>query len=262
VTQSSNAASPLPQPVALVTGAAQGIGKGITVALLAAGYGVTILDSDAEALAETLAELAPSGPIIGAVGDVAEDSVLAAAVAQVTTTWGRLDALVNNAGIGCPARKLEDLPLTEWQRVLAVDLTAPMLAAKHAIPWLRRAKGAIVNISSVRALYSEPNSFAYTAAKGGLLALTHSLAISLGPEVRCNAICPGWIETSGWRKTAKRRPPRHRPEDHSQHPVGRVGTPEDIASLTRFLLSAEAGFITGQHFVVDGGITSRLLYVP
>jgi NAD(P)-dependent dehydrogenase (short-subunit alcohol dehydrogenase family) len=123
--------------------------------------------------------------------------------------------------------------------------------AKYAAPFLRQAKGAIVNIASTRAMMSEPDSEAYAASKGGVVALTHALAVSLGPDVRVNCISPGWIET---RKDAK-----HSDADRAQHPAGRVGVPQDIAELAAYLISA--GFVTGQNVVVDGGMTKKMIYV-
>ena len=124
-------------------------------------------------------------------------------------------------------------------------------SAAVAAPHLRRARGAIVNIASTRAVQSEPQTEAYAAAKGGMVALTHALAISLGPQVRVNCVSPGWIDTG---KTKLRR------VDHEQHPVGRVGRPEDVAQLVAFLLSDAAGFATGQDYILDGGMTRKMIY--
>ena len=109
----------------------------------------------------------------------------------------------------------------------------------------------MVTIASSRARMSEPNTESYAASKGGLVALTHALAISLGPDVRVNCISPGWIVTKG---------PDRRPEEHAFHPAGRVGTPDDIAALAAFLVGPESGFITGAEFVVDGGVTRKMIY--
>lgn len=135
------------------------------------------------------------------------------------------------------------------------------MCCKHALPALRASRGAIVNIASTRAHQSEPGTAPYAAAKGGLIALTHALAIGEGPAVRANAISPGWIATDNWRKPSARRRPKLSRRDHAQHPVGRVGEPPDIAGLAVYLLSAQAGFITGQEFVVDGGMTRKMQYV-
>jgi NAD(P)-dependent dehydrogenase (short-subunit alcohol dehydrogenase family) len=175
---------------------------------------------------------------------------------------GRLDGIVNNAGIADPdVGPVEDLTLAEWNKYLATNLTGAFLCAKHAIPHLRRTRGAIVNIGSTRAIQSEPETIAYSATKGGIAALTHSLAITLGPDIRVNCIEPGWIATSTFAPRGARKPPKLTKRDHDQHPVGRVGKPEDIAALCAWLLSAEAGFVTGATYVSDGGMTRKMIYV-
>lgn len=182
-------------------------------------------------------------------------------VLSTREAFGAIDGLVNNAGIASPASgPLESLQVDDWHRVLATNLTGYFLCAKHCIPLLRVGGGAIVNISSTRSAQSEPDTEAYAASKGGVDALTHAMAVSLGPSIRVNAINPGWIDVSVWKKRRERRAPALSEVDHSQHPVGRVGKPEDIASLAVFLLSDAASFITGQRFVVDGGMTVRMIY--
>src|SRR5690606_18678830 len=148
-------------------------------------------------------------------------------------------------GFGVP---LDDLAPDDFRRALDVNRVGPMLLSRAAAPHLRKAGGAIVNLTSTRAAMSEPHTEAYAASKGGLTALTHALAISLGPAVRVNAIAPGWIATDAWKPRAERGEPSLRPVDHAQHPVGRVGVPEDVASLAVYLSSGEAGFVTGQVF--------------
>ena len=245
---------------AIVTGGAQGIGKAIGRQLLRRGLALVIADNDPEAGRETLAEFQALGAVRFIATDVAQEVQVRRMVAAAVQTFGRLDALVNNAAImaqAAPAR----LKLADWNRMLAVNLTGPFLCAKHAIPHLGRRRGAIVNIASTRACMSEPNTEAYAAAKGGLVALTHALALSLGPRVRVNCISPGWIETESWRKKSARRLPKLSAADHQQHPAGRVGTPEDIAALVEYLVSDRAGFITGANFTVDGGMTRKMIYV-
>jgi len=247
---------------ALITGGAQGIGKGIALRLLADGYAVVLLDCDRAAAGETVAELAAGDRVLCVHADVADEAAVRHAVSTAIATFGRLTALVNNAGIGGPfGTRVEDLTLEQWRRVLDTNLTGAFLCAKHAAPHLRAARGAIVNIASTRALQSQANTEPYSASKGGLVALTHALAISLGPDVRVNCISPGWIDVRGMQPAARRDMTPLRPIDHAQQPVGRVGLPADIAALAAFLLSDEAGFITGQEFIADGGMTKKMIYL-
>lgn len=248
--------------VALITGGAQGIGKGIVQHFLHNGLAVMMADLDAEAGQETAQEYAAFGAIQFVPMDVTCEAAVQQAVATTIAQFGRLDALINNAGIASPGRlPLEDVTLDAWNRVLATNLTGYFLCAKHTAAHLRQTRGAIVNIASTRALQSEANTEAYSASKGGVVALTHALAVSLGPDIRVNCISPGWIEVSAWKKSSVRKEPVLSALDHQQHPAGRVGTPQDIAALAAFLISENARFITGQNFVVDGGMTKKMIYV-
>lgn len=245
---------------AIVTGGGQGIGRAIVRRLLEDGWAVTIAERDAEAGEEAAREYAALGPVAFQAADVSSERAVETLVAAAMARFGRLDGLVNNAGFA-RNKPLAALTLEDWNAVIGTNLTGAMLCAKHAAPHLRRARGAIVNIASTRALMSEANTEAYSASKGGLVALSHALAISLGPEVRVNCISPGWIETGEWKKAAERRVPRHSEADRSQHPVGRVGRPEDVAACAAYLLSEQAGFVTGADVVIDGGMTRKMIYV-
>ncbi|MCA9431621.1 MAG: SDR family oxidoreductase [Candidatus Omnitrophica bacterium] len=247
--------------VYLVTGGGQGIGKGIARCLLEKKGKVVIADADVEAGRETESEYSELGEIVFVQTDVSQEDSVRESIKKSVSALGRLDGLINNAGISSPgSAPLQDCSLEDWNRVIQVNLTGAFLCAKHAVGELKKTEGSIVNIASTRAHQSEPNTFAYSASKAGIVALTHALAVSLGPAIRVNCISPGWIEVGPWRKEKLRKEAKHRVEDQAQHPVGRVGRPEDIASMVAFLLSAEAGFITGQNFVVDGGMTKKMIY--
>ncbi len=247
--------------VALVTGAGQGIGRAIAARFLDEGAKVMIVDIDHHAGFDARDELAARGEIAFEPVDLADEAAIVAVVAATVRWAGALDVLVNNAAI-VPARRvpLAELDRATWQRSLDVNLTAPMLLARESAPHLRRRTGSIVNVTSTRASMSEPDTEPYSATKGGLVALTHSLAIGLGPEIRVNAVAPGFVATEAWRPRDRRSEPKLSARDHAQHPVGRVGRPEDIASLVLWLASDEAGFVTGQVFTSDGGMTRKMIY--
>jgi NAD(P)-dependent dehydrogenase (short-subunit alcohol dehydrogenase family) len=226
------------QRVALVTGAARGIGAAIVARLRHDGWTVVGADRDA----------APGPRHI--VADVADEAAVEALVADVRGQEGRLDALVSNAGFMI-RKPLRDLSLAEWSSVLATNLTATFLLVRAAEDLLRAAAGSVVTVASTRAHQSEPDTESYAASKGGLLALTHAMAVSLGPAIRVNCVSPGWIDTGG---------AELRPEDHAQHPAGRVGRPQDVAALVAWLIGPEAGFVTGAEFLTDGGMTRKMIY--
>lgn len=243
----------------VITGGAQGIGKAMAQRFLVDGFAVVIADVDEEAGRETEAEYASLGTIRFIPTNVAYEKDVVRLVAETVLAFGEVEVLINNAAISCN-RPVADLSLADWERVLGVNLTGPFLCAKHFASALRKSHGAIINIASTRALMSEPNTEAYSATKGGIVALTHALAASLAPEVRVNCISPGWIETGAWCKSSKRTNPVHSEADKNQHWVGRVGTPEDIANLAAYLASDKSGFITGTNMVVDGGMTHKMIY--
>lgn len=246
--------------VFLVTGGGRGIGRAIARRLLHDGSRVCIVDRDRAAGVDAARELGPAVCFVP--GDVSREADVRRAVASCVRWGKRLDGVVNNAAIADPrGGPIERLTLTAWQRTVGVNLTGAFLIVKHAIRHLRKRGGAIVNLGSTRALQSEPDTEAYAACKGAIVALSHALAVSLGPAIRVNCISPGWIATDELLPRDQRRPPRLSRADHAQHPAGRVGRPDDVAGLCAWLLSDEAGFVTGQNLVIDGGMTRKMNYV-
>jgi hypothetical protein len=228
--------------VALVSGGAKGIGAGIAARLARDGWRVVVADRDP-------AGGAPSGGRY-VVCDVGDEASVASLLRSVTATERRLDALICNAGFMI-RKPIADLTPAEWSSVLTTNLTSAFLLVRGAEALLRAAHGSVVTIASSRARMSEPDTESYSASKGGLVALTHALAISLGPRVRVNCISPGWILTKG---------PEPTEAEHGFHPAGRVGRPDDIAGLVAFLVGPDSLFITGAEFVVDGGVTRKMIY--
>ncbi len=228
--------------VALITGGGRGIGAGVATRLMRDGWRVVVADREH-----------PATPPEGArfiLADVADEAAVDRLIGTIEAEEGRLDALICNAGFMI-RKPIAALSLAEWQSVIGTNLTSTFLLVRAAETLLRAAHGAIVTIASTRAHQSEPNTESYAASKGGLLALTHALAISLGPDVRANCVSPGWIDTQASDLSA---------EDHGQHPAGRVGTVEDVASLVAWLVGSESGFVTGSEFIIDGGMTRKMIY--
>lgn len=219
--------------VVVVTGGAKGIGACIAERYLSEGAYVEIIDKT---------------PGNWFIGDIADKDVLEEFSKYVLKKHGKVDILVNNA---LPLMKgIDDCTWEEFLYAQRVGVAAPFYLAKLFKDYFPKGSS-IINISSSRDRMSEPQTESYTAAKGGLTALTHALAISLGPKVRVNSISPGWINTTEL---------EYNGPDATQHPVGRVGKPDNVASMALFLSSDEAGFITGENIVIDGGMTHRMIY--
>lgn len=230
-------------PAILITGAAQGIGLATARLFVREGWRVIGLDSQNEALEKVSSQIGFESIVC----DLSDPEQIEKAAQAIDS----LDVLVNNAATSVNTDP-RTLLLEEWNRVLAVNLTAPFLLSRLLADKLTSNSGSIINIVSTRALMSEPFTEAYSASKGGLLSLTHAMAMSLAP-IRVNAISPGWIEHA--------HPENLRETDRAFHPAGRVGCVEDIAQMVWFLSNNRAaGFITGQNFVVDGGVTKKMVY--
>ncbi|WP_266204723.1 glucose 1-dehydrogenase [Pontibacter kalidii] len=253
-----------PHKTILITGGAQGIGLGMAYRFAQEGATVVIADNDEEAGRQAEQWLQGQGyQALFVRCDVSREEEVQALMRQVGEKYKSLDALINNAGIADPFQgPLQELEMAAFDKMLAVNLRGPLLCARYALPLLQQAEHpAILNISSTRAFMSEPDTFAYSASKGGLEALTHALAVSLARErVRVNAIAPGWIEVGEWKKAEDKYAPQHTKEDREQHPAGRVGEPNDIAEAALFLCSDKAGFITGQSIIIDGGMSVKMIY--
>ncbi len=223
----------LQNKVAVITGGAHGIGRRIAERSRAEGAAVCVIDK-------------AEGPHF--VGDIADKATLERFAADVLAQHGRIDYLINDAP---PAMAgIDTCSYEAFQYALAVGVTAPFYLAKLFAPHFAPG-GAIVNISSSRDRMSQPQTESYTAAKGGISALTHALAVSLAGRVRVNSVSPGWIDTTGTGYTGP---------DAVQQPCGRVGTPDDIAEMALFLCSEKAGFITGEDICIDGGMTRLMIY--
>ncbi|KAL4485086.1 hypothetical protein ABPG72_014606 [Tetrahymena utriculariae] len=228
--------------IILVTGAARGIGHAIANAFHS--QGATVWSADI---------IDPANKIQGVNYEkvnLEDENQIKSLMEKIGE---KLDVLINNAAF-IKMTDIRNIQIDEFDKVFAVNLRAPFILSKLAIPKFEKAgRGNIINISSTRSLMSEANNEAYTSTKSGLNGLTHALANSLGPLVRVNSICPGWIECGDYQSLKE--------EDHSQHPVGRVGKPDDIANACLFLADdSKSGFITGQKFVIDGGMTVKMIY--
>ncbi|MDD2384913.1 MAG: SDR family oxidoreductase [Sulfurospirillaceae bacterium] len=183
--------------------------------------------------------------------DLSDVSLLLQTINAITQKYQALYALINNAGTFVHVPLLEQ-ELDKWNKILALNLTAPYLLSKACAPFLIKEHGHIINIASTRASMSESGTEPYSASKGGLVSLSHALSISLSGKVSVNTISPGWINTDeDYTPTA---------EEHAWHPSGRVGKPKDIAEVVAFLLERKDGFITGSDFVIDGGVSKKMVY--
>jgi 3-oxoacyl-[acyl-carrier protein] reductase len=243
--------------VAIVTGAARGIGAAIAERLAAQGLAVAVLDLEADACAATIARISAADGFARAyTADVVDESAVEDAVARVAADLGAPSVLVNNAGIA-RASDLADTTAAEWDEVLAVDLRGAFFATRAVVPYMRQAGwGRILNIASVSA-YGDPGRAAYASAKAGLIGFTRTLALELGADgITANAIAPGFIASDMTAATAKRvgrSVAEHQRLAAEAIPVGRIGQPDDVAHAAGFLVSREAGFVSGQVLQVAGG---------
>jgi NAD(P)-dependent dehydrogenase (short-subunit alcohol dehydrogenase family) len=266
--------------VVVITGGAGGIGRCLVETFAREGAHVAFIDRDEEAGMALEGLLRENGcQALFHAGDIADPNALTAFATAVTDRFKGVDILVNNA---CLSRKgiLSGCSAEDFQYVQQVGVTAPYLLSRLFLPHFKPG-AAIVNIASTRAFQSQPDTESYSAAKGGILALTHALAVSLAHRVRVNAVSPGWIDTSDWHGKPTRLggntpditmdkpgsgasgphlPPGTSAADPAQHPANRIGDPPDIARAVRFLCHPDNSFITGQNLTVDGGMTAQMIY--
>ena len=244
---------------AIVTGGGQGIGKAIARLLLENNFSVVLAEIDSDAGRETQQELRDFGEVTFIETDVSSEPSVIYMVEETVNRFGKIKLLVNNAGVFIQ-KPINFLTLQEWNHILGVNLTGTFLCSKYASSNFTD-HASIINISSTRALMSEPDTESYSATKGAMIALTHAMAVSLGPQIRVNCISPGWVEVRDWKKSIRRIVPEHSEQDKAQHPAGRVGSPMDIASMVLYLTEDKNSFITGQNIVIDGGMTKKMTYI-
>ena len=224
----------------IITGASKGIGRVIAKSLRKKYHiiNIDIVENKMDGVDFYKCDLSDKGQLLKTIN-------------KIKSNIDTLFALINNAAI-FSHKILEKQTFEEWENILSVNLTAPYILSKEFAIFLKESQGHIINISSTRALMSEVGTEAYSASKGGISSLTHALSISLSPEVKVNSITPGWINTDENYLPTK--------NDNFQHPSGRVGTPDDVVDVVKFLLK-NRGFITGSDFVIDGGMTKKMIYV-
>jgi NAD(P)-dependent dehydrogenase (short-subunit alcohol dehydrogenase family) len=251
---------PAPSKVALVTGAARGIGLATAKRFLAEGFRVALLDIEGELLKGAVAALADPGNTLALHCDVSDAKAVAAAVETVSQRYGRLDALINNAGVAVFASVMETSD-ADWARIMEVNLTGPFLCTKAAVPVMReQGGGAIVNITSISAVRASTLRSAYGTSKAGLAHLTKQLAVELASlGIRVNAVAPGPVETAMAKAV---HTPEIRADYHDAIPLNRYGLEEELAEAIFFLCSERASYITGQILAVDGGFDAAGIGLP
>jgi NAD(P)-dependent dehydrogenase (short-subunit alcohol dehydrogenase family) len=252
--------TPSPQKVTLVTGAARGIGLAVAKRFLAEGWRVVLLDIEGDLLSKSTQALANPDNTLALHCDVSDKSAVAGAFTEIERRFGRLDALVNNAGIAvfAPLMELSD---DDWHRVLAVNLTGPFLCTRAAVPLMREhGGGAVVNITSISALRASTLRAAYGTSKAGLAHLTKQLAVELASiGIRVNGVAPGPVDTAMAKAV---HTPEIRADYHDTIPLNRYGLEQELAEAVFFLCSDRASYITGQILSVDGGFEATGIGLP
>ncbi|MCM2590429.1 SDR family NAD(P)-dependent oxidoreductase [Rossellomorea marisflavi] len=235
-----------------ITGGTNGIGRGLVKAFAEKGWIVEFMDIDESGLgfAEELNGQGHKTRFHKV--DVGDHAAVAGAFSKIGADHGKVDVMINNAGVS-KFKSFWELEPEEWDRILSVNLGSVFHCSREAAKLMKEGGGSIINLSSTRAFMSERDTEAYSATKGGIYSLSHSLAITLSEYgIRVNSISPGWIATEDYESL--------RDIDHAQHPAGRVGKPEDIARACLFLSDPENDFITGENLIIDGGMSRKMIY--
>jgi NAD(P)-dependent dehydrogenase (short-subunit alcohol dehydrogenase family) len=248
----------LKDKVAIVTGSSKGIGEGIARVFSREGAKVVVVCRTEDAGKKMAEELGASqGRAIFVRTDVTSSESIQKMINTTIKTFGKLDILVNNAGYHI-SKNVEETSEQEWEFIINTNLRGTFLCSKYAIPHLRKTKGNIINISSMVGLVGQPNAGAYSATKGGQIAMSKGMAIDFAPDgIRVNVICPGWIQTplvEDWFSQQK-DPEAARKYIFGRHPIGRIGTIEECGKAALYLVSDDAAFVTGITLNIDGGIT-------
>jgi NAD(P)-dependent dehydrogenase (short-subunit alcohol dehydrogenase family) len=253
----ADVANELTGKVAIVTGAAKGIGLGCARVLGRAGALIGMVDIDAPALNTAVGALGAEGiTAMAFAADVSLSDDVHRMVAAVLSRYGRVDIVLNNAGTH-DGKSIEQASEADWDRVIATNLKSVFLVNKAALPHLKQTRGAIINMSSMVRLVGQSNAGAYAASKGGIIALTKNMALDFAPYgIRVNCICPGWVETPLVQTWFRLQPDEHAARNYidSIHPLGRIATPEDVGRAALFLCSEMGAFVTGVALPVDGGV--------
>jgi len=242
--------------VVIVTGAGRGIGRGISIAYASHGAIVILADKTSDSAEETFQLIKKTGGTSAVISaDVCRPEDITSLISETERRFGAIDILINNAGIS-EWKSPYELTVDDWDRIINTNLRSMFLCSREAAKVMRKHKrGSIVNISSTRAIMSEPDSEAYAASKGGIAALTHALAASFSPDnIQVNCISPGWIETGDYSNL--------RNIDHTQHFSQRVGTPDDIARACLYITGDNNNFLNAANLVIDGGMTRKMIYEP
>jgi NAD(P)-dependent dehydrogenase (short-subunit alcohol dehydrogenase family) len=238
---------------AVVTGGANGIGKAIVKGFCRQNYTVIIVDKQEEDGLQLSSELKEAGnSVIFRKCDVGNYEEVKNLFIEIKAMFNKIDVLINNAGVS-KFKNFWDMEEKDWNEVISTNLSSVFYLSKEAAPLMKEFGGCIINMASTRSSMSEAHTEAYSASKGGIFSLTHSMAITLSEyNIRVNSISPGWIETGDYQAL--------REVDHSQHPSNRVGKPEDVARACLFLCHEENNFINGENLVIDGGMTRKMIY--